>query len=74
MQILIKICCLKIHHKQSIIAVNNFSHFRDRNTSKNVCVCAFSLLIYKTVQYSKVEINPNSKTTNPKQNIGNEFV
>ena len=39
-----------------------------------VCVCAFSLLIYKTVQYSKVEIDPNSKTTNPKQNIGNEFV
>ena len=36
-----------------------------------VCVCAFSLLIYKTVQYSKVEIDPNSKTTNPKQNIGN---
>ena len=26
MQILIKICCLKIHQKQSIIAVNN-PHF-----------------------------------------------
>ena len=72
MQILIKICCLKIHQKQSITAVNN-PHFSGKNKSKNVCVCvcAFFLLIYKTVQYSKVEIDPNSKTTNPKQNIGN---
>ena len=61
MQIYIKTCCLKIHQKQSIIAVNN-PHFREINNSKNVCVC-FLYLLTKQFSIQKWKIDPNSKTT-----------